>query len=925
MKTYLAIVPIALRLAIFTVCGSAHAQSAVPKMTLTTRFDDQVHGTWQELDRSDLFRWQMDGFANPFFLRGDDVRSIRVQSDLHVAPDPCPWLVYLTDGSLVRGVLKSISEDNVHLELPDGQLIVLHRWAVHAVARSSETDPPLDLLSHGLDQWTVLSGDWRDAGGKFVSDKPNSSLELGVVFPRRYDATVELSWQSQPDFSLRLATGSDNTLGIRLETVRNTLAVIVESEDKGDILPLTKLENQPGKLQLRFLADTTTGKLLVCSSTNAVLGELFLPARRSGGVGIHDYASNLQIDSLRVRSWDGRAPLSIGDDQVGVVTVTGEFLSGHVITLDSLSDELMFSESVREPLSTKEQDNALAAKESRSLSLSEIDRVVLGNPAVEPNEEWRLVTHSGSRIAVQYLRFLGGRIWVSNPALVAAVGIDVVDIQRLVRQGLQPEPSTNSEIAKAASSAKEWQQLLTQDGTRLRGRLVPTKLPGTSTVLSWHPEAALAAESFSPSISGRIDFHQKPTAPKTKIAKKPTRSVSQFVRGLAMVFGKQPPRQPAIASEPTPQSTGPAIYLCSGECVRGTLVAMDNEGVEVALENADTRRIENDRVRTIVLSDNYRAAQITAAKRDRLLTVPRIQQDRPPTHLLVSTNGDLFRTRILKIDKEFVHAEVRLTTRRIPRANVAVISWLTNAQDDEETDDNGIARVPDEQLHVRAMWSDDRRLSFTPTKLDNSILFGSNLILGTCRVELRELHHLLLGTALGSDPSSSDTRLALRRAVEPAYRNEDGTTDRLPGQESALVGKPAPPLKLKMVDGETFDLREQRGKVVVLDFWASWCGPCIQWLPQLEELVQQYEPGDIQLVTVNLSEDAETIQRMLDRLKIAPRVAMDIDGVAAASYEATAIPQTVVINRKGEIARLYIGSPNRIAEHLKEALDMLIE
>ena len=108
----------------------------------------------------------------------------------------------------------------------------------------------------------------------------------------------------------------------------------------------------------------------------------------------------------------------------------------------------------------------------------------------------------------------------------------------------------------------------------------------------------------------------------------------------------------------------------------------------------------------------------------------------------------------------------------------------------------------------------------------------------------------------------------------------------------------------------------------MLDFWATWCGPCLQAMPVIDEVVSQFDQDAVMLVAVNQQETAEPIRKTLDRLNINPQVALDIDGVAAARYQANAIPQTVVIDREGKITRLFIGGGPKFAEQLRKAIEV---
>jgi peroxiredoxin len=344
---------------------------------------------------------------------------------------------------------------------------------------------------------------------------------------------------------------------------------------------------------------------------------------------------------------------------------------------------------------------------------------------------------------------------------------------------------------------------------------------------------------------------------------------------------------------------------------------------------SDSTFVPHDKIKAVELTlDGRGPVSLTRTKRDRLLTLPRMQKGNPPTHLIRSRDGDYLRGRIVEMDDKRLVFEMRMQNQEIPRERISRIIWL---HPDEPAAAAGHAAPatsavrPVAVTRVQAQLEDGNRLTFSPDKVKGSTLSGVSDAIGLCRVALDKVDRLLLGSAI----NEAATRAAyqqwkLQYALEPQYLQEAGKTEGAPaGGDSMLVGKAAPEFELEMLAGDRFRLSEHKGKIVVLDFWATWCSHCLQTMPELVRLHADSAGRDVEVVAVNLEESPEQITTMLDRHQWKVPVALDRDGAVAARYGVTAIPQTIVIGRDGTVARHFIGGGTNLTKNLAESVRSL--
>ncbi len=132
-----------------------------------------------------------------------------------------------------------------------------------------------------------------------------------------------------------------------------------------------------------------------------------------------------------------------------------------------------------------------------------------------------------------------------------------------------------------------------------------------------------------------------------------------------------------------------------------------------------------------------------------------------------------------------------------------------------------------------------------------------------------------------------------------------------PEGEHAMVGKPAPEFTLQDLEGTDVSLASLRGKTVILDFWATWCGPCRQGLPVLMDIAKDRAADGVVLWAVDLSEPKAKVQSFLEKKGWSLPVLLDTKGAISAKYKVGGIPHTVVIDPEGVIRAVEIGFGGR--------------
>lgn len=135
---------------------------------------------------------------------------------------------------------------------------------------------------------------------------------------------------------------------------------------------------------------------------------------------------------------------------------------------------------------------------------------------------------------------------------------------------------------------------------------------------------------------------------------------------------------------------------------------------------------------------------------------------------------------------------------------------------------------------------------------------------------------------------------------------------------------PAPSFALKRLDGSSVSLAELKGQVVLVEFWATWCGPCRSSLPSLEVMATRYRDQGVRVLLVNVAEGPEPVRAWLEDRYTASFVLLDRDGRIADQYGVAGIPRLFVIDQQGRIAWLHQGYGGGLERNLTMILDELL-
>ena len=875
-------------------------------------------------------RWESPAFAGPLAFATSGIEAIRWPAPPQL-PAPAGSLRFeLAGGDILFGDLAAL--DDAAAEIDAGALGLIHvdRANVSRIVRRGGASAALYSGPNGLTGWTTRgpTDSWRDEGGHPFTDRPGAALLGDLNLPARAIVEFELSWKSRPDFLLALGVADARPAGqrpgflngllngrrravpipgagdealdglaraFRFEVFDGQLVISRESDAAADLAPLRVLPDGPGRVHLIAYLDQERGQIRVVSPGGAPLADLSVPdpgARTGKGITLVNVRGDVRLDRLQILPWDGPLPKEVEAGRSRILRADGSVSNDRVMRYDAPARAFVLSGD---------------AGEAR-IDADQAADIFLGVPGeAAPPRPLHAVLADGTRLSGSLQKIGDGTLDLAIPGVREAIRVPLASVLSLALDNPATSPP----------KLREGVGVLELDGVRLYGHLADARAEGDATGLSWQADGVAERAPLRPQVSGRI-VYKEPKPPTPPPSPQP-RNRAQRVLGLNAVIGT------VSRAEKSPLADRRMLHLRTGDAIPCEVTSIDEAGLHFTSAQCPGTFVPHALVKAVEMAPVVpNPIKLSKVKRERLLTLPRMQQDSPPTQLIRSTNGDYLRGRVLSLDATTLQVENHLETKPVPRERVARIIWL-HADEAAPPNPRKDAPVRDESPRVQAVRADGIRLTFRPEAFAAGVLSGKSEALGECGVPLGDLDQLLIGAAIDRSATEAPyARWSLRPAEVPKFA-QAGAAGGSEGMASPLVGKDAPAFELELLDGKPFRLADTRGQVVVLDFWATWCGPCLQAMPQVDRATRAFRDKGVKLVAVNLQETPKAITAMLERHKLDLTVALDRDGVVADRYGATAIPQTVLIGRDGKVARLYIGGGPDFETQLRDALLGLVE
>ncbi len=954
----------ALSLAVFLLLSTSIAmpRAVAADDSGILRLHDRQHATGQMVPTEvpGMLAWQHPGFVDAFHFPLASVVSVSFPATPGTPAAKGQFGFALAGGGLFYGNLLAADEQTIRVATETLGELELRRDRIQRMFRWRNGEDRLYVGPGKIQAWQSTSDKaWSDAGGSLATDQPESMIAGDVGLPSQAAIDFKIAWDEMPNFRLFFGVDAETKLetsrfsGFRIEVWEDELVLLSENEQTADIALIGPIGSVPGHIRLSVLLDQAQQRVMVLGPDGQVAAEMQFEAEASeeapkpfSGIGFENIRGSVRLESVVV---------SAGSDEMfAVAKPSGEaaWLDGN----EKLTGRLMAVEDDGETLIFEDDQQAtqrVAAERLMRLTLQplpvegdqpedrEADAVADPQDDPSPKEgtgELTVILRSGMRLVGKLQRITEEGMSLEMSALPAPIVIPLTDVRDLVV------------FAKEAPKPRKMEQrvgLLNAADTSLRGAFQEGVSEDDASCFVFAPLWADNSRPLRRDAAAEMIYGDQPNKAKPSINTIANQNVRNGV-AVRQVLIQNAAVPVEVANQPQAQAVPVkkrTLHLRAGDTVECEVLSIDEEGVAVRCAGDVDAMVPHAQIRAMEFSVPAETLS-DGEKKVRLLTVPRMRRDNPPTHLLVSVDGDYLRGRLISMNGKTLVIETRLDQQTVDRNLISQIIWLHTDEilgpdgqplPPKKNADGEVKDVVAEQSLsssdfaglVQVVRADGTRLSFVAEAVRDGVITGTNQFLGPCSQSLATIDRLLFSSRIQTESHElpfSEWRLT--HAPDPMVFREGG--EEMPGggsdgKASSLVGQPAPEFELALLGGEKYRLSDHRGSVIVLDFWASWCGPCMQAMPNVDKMIREFDGQDIQLIAVNLQESEKRIEQALERLELETTVAMDVTGEIAERYQATAIPQTVVVDRQGNVSHLFVGGGTRTLQQLRDAVTTALE
>ena len=367
------------------------------------------------------------------------------------------------------------------------------------------------------------------------------------------------------------------------------------------------------------------------------------------------------------------------------------------------------------------------------------------------------------------------------------------------------------------------------------------------------------------------------------------------------------------------------LYFANGDVVPCSLNSMTDTTTSVSTPVSGSAVIPNVALSGIELNVNGAKLKhsFTKESREMMLTIPRATETSLTTHVLMGSNGDLLRGSVIAISDKAIEMDSKQEPMVIERDNIAAIGFLappkkSEPQTEPKGGDDELGTVPELAMKL---WGGYRLTAKFMSHRDSQIEYESEW-LGKCMVPIEQIEAIAMLKPSFGEELSPYSVWGTQLAKAPRW-SQGGQQEAAP---DSMLGKKVAEFQLAALDGSTFKLSEHAGRVVVLDFWATWCGPCVASLPEYLEAMGEFAATDAVFFGVNSTETPEVVRAFRDRKGLVGFNSLfDFDQSLMNSMGVSGIPHTVVIGPSGEVAHVHVGYTVGAAKELARIVRDLLK